>query len=337
MSELLVEVIRGPLVESRHFGDVAVVDRHGNVLYAVGDPHRVTFARSTAKPVQALPLVESGAADHYGLTEEELAVVCASHSGEQMHEDVVRRLLARAGIEEDKLRCGIHPPYHGPAYETLLRAGRDVTAVHNNCSGKHAGMLVLARYLGADLDTYLQPDHPVQGLIVQALCDLAELGPDDVVVGVDGCGAPVFGLPLFRLALMYAKLADPAECADLRRKALDRIFRAMTRHPHLVAGTERFCTALMQAGKGRIVGKTGAEGVYCVGLKEQGIGIALKVDDGNTRAAYPAVVEVLHQLGVLDAQDLETLEPFWHPKLRNHQGAVVGHLRPRVVLKRCAS
>jgi L-asparaginase II len=333
MSELLVEVVRGPLVESRHYGDVAVVDRSGQVLWAVGDPERVTYARSAAKPLQALPLVESGAADHFRMTSEELALACASHSGEEVQAERVRALLQRIGIDESYLRCGVHPPYHVPSYEQLLRAGSAPGAIHNNCSGKHAGMLALAKYLGADLEGYLDMEHPVQRQIRDAVAEVCEVAADKLAIGIDGCGVPVFGMPIRNLALAYAKLADPSGLPARRAEALRRLYDAMTRHPELVAGTERFCTALMQAGRGDVVGKVGTEGVYCVGLREKGWGICVKVDDGNARAAYPTVVETLRQLGVLSPDQLVELSTFLHPELRTHQGTLVGHIRPVFTLR----
>lgn len=328
MSEQLVEVLRGSLVESRHSGDIALVDSTGKLLWSVGDPGRVTYARSSAKPLQALPLVESGAADYFGMSDEEIALACASHNGEPAHVERVAQFLTRIGITPDRLRCGVHPPYYGRAYEDVLRSGNDVTAVHNNCSGKHAGMLAMAKFLGADLDTYQQQDHPVQRQILTAIAELCDLSTDDVVLGIDGCGVPVFGVPLAKLAMAFAKLASPAGLTEPRATALRRIAQAMIRHPHLVAGTDRFCTTLMVAGQGSIVGKAGAEGVYCAGLLNHGVGLCVKIDDGNSRAAYPSVVEALAQSGLVDAAVIEQLLPVHRPELRNHQGTLVGQLRP---------
>jgi L-asparaginase II len=328
MSELLVEVRRGGIVESRHFGDLAIVNRQGRLLWYAGDPYRVTFARSSAKPWQTVPLIETGAADAFQMTTEEIALSCASHSGEEQHVGRVLAFLERIGISPEKLQCGAHAPYHAPSYEELLRSGREVTAVHNNCSGKHAGMLALAKFLKADLDTYLNLDHPVQQQILNAVSELCEVAKEDIAIGIDGCGVPVFGLPVIRMAHAYAKLADPSGLPERRQAALTRICQAMLAHPNLVAGTERFCTALMEAGGGAIVGKAGAEGIYCVGLPEAGIGLALKVDDGNARAAYPAVVEALRQAGLVSDRVVESLQAFHNPELKNHKGTVVGEISP---------
>ncbi|MCL6598538.1 MAG: asparaginase [Alicyclobacillus macrosporangiidus] len=330
MSELLVEVVRGPLVESRHLGDIVVVDTAGRLLWSAGDPQRVTYARSSAKPLQALPLVESGAADAFGMSDEEIALACASHSGEEAHTGRVLAFLQRIGIDPSHLRCGAHPPYHAPSYERLLRSGASPEAIHNNCSGKHAGMLALAKFLGADLDTYLEPDHPVQRLILQAVAEVTGVPQEDIVLGTDGCGVPVFGLPVDRLARAYAHFSAPSApvLGTRRAAAMRRIARAMVSHPHLVAGTERFCTDLMSAGQGTLLGKAGAEGVYCAGVMGTGIGLCVKVDDGNARAAYPAVVETLAQAGLVSEEVLSKLSGFRRPQLRNHAGTWVGEIRP---------
>ncbi len=328
MSELFVEVRRGGIVESRHFGDLAVVDRQGKLLWYAGDPYRVTFARSSAKPWQTVPLIESGAADAFQMTAEEIALACASHSGEEQHVGRVLAFLERIGVAPEKLQCGAHAPYHTASYEELLRSGREIAAVHNNCSGKHSGMLALAKHLGADLDTYLNLEHPVQQRILAAVSELCEIRKQDIAIGIDGCGVPVFGMPVIKMALAYAKLADPSGLPEARQAALTRIRQAMLSHPNLVAGTERFCTALMEAGGGVVIGKAGAEGIYCVGLPEAGVGLALKIDDGNARAAYPAVVEALSQTGLVSERVVESLRAFHKPELKNHKGTVVGEIAP---------
>ena len=328
MSELLVEVWRGQMVESLHRGDVAVVDSHGNLLYYAGDPQRVTYARSSAKPLQALPMVESGAVDSFHMTDEEIALACASHSGEEQHVLRILAFLSRIGIPPEKLRCGTHAPYSQPAFELLLKRGEEYTAIHNNCSGKHSGMLAFAKFLNADLDSYLLLEHPIQQRILQVVSEMSEVNKDQIELGVDGCGVPVFGLPVQNLALAFAKLADPSELQPDRATAVRRIVTAMMKYPHLVAGTERFCTGLMEAGQGQVLGKAGAEGVYCAGIPAEGIGICVKVDDGNSRAAYPVVVETLRQLSLVSEEALAALEGFRNPILQNHQGTVVGELKP---------
>ncbi len=328
MSDLLVHVTRGSIVESRHRGDIAVVNGEGELLWSLGDPDRVTYARSAAKPMQALPLVESGAADAFDMTDEEIALCCASHSGEEMHVERVSALLARLGFTETDLQCGVHAPYRSQAYEQLLQTGSPVTAIHNNCSGKHAGMLAMAKFLGADPAGYLDLNHPVQQQILAVVSELCEVPVGDIAIGVDGCGVPVFGVPLARLAMAYARFTRPVGVSSQRAEAMSRIAQAMMRYPELVAGTDRFCTTLMGSHPGHLLGKTGAEGVYCAGLVDYGIGLCVKVDDGNSRASEPSVVETLLQTGLVPANVLERLQAVHHPVTRNHQGTVVGRLEP---------
>lgn len=333
MSEMLVHVTRGEVVESRHQGDIAVVDGEGKVLWSLGDPNRITYARSAAKPMQALPLVESGAVDAFDMSDEEIALCCASHSGEEMHVERVAAFLHRLGFSDTDLLCGIHPPYSGTAYEQLLRNGGALTAIHNNCSGKHAGMLAMSKFLGADPAAYLDLHHPVQQQILKSVSEVCEVAVDDISVGVDGCGVPVFAVPLDRLAMAYARFARPVGVTNARANAMRRITTAMMRHPELVGGSDRFCTTLMRAYSGHLVGKLGAEGVYCVGLVDHGVGLCVKVDDGGSRAADPTVVEALSQTGLVPTEVIDRLDAVHHPIAKNHQGTVVGRLDPVFELK----
>lgn len=323
----IVDVYRGPLVESSHYGHIAVVDLQGNILHSVGDPQRLTFARSSAKPLQAIPVVESGAADRYQFSPADIALCCASHSGEAQHVNRAAAMLSRIGLSPDALQCGTHIPHDQEGYKQLIRAGGELTPLYNNCSGKHSGMLALACHMGADPAGYRQVDHPVQVAMRAAVADLAGMKPEEIVIGVDGCGVPVFGLPLYRLALAFAKLSDPSDLPEARRQAVERITSAMMAHPEMVAGTNRFCTDLMGALRGRVIGKAGAEGVYAAGIMGKGIGIAVKVEDGNIRAAYPAVVAVLEQLGCLNETDLQALQHHRVPVIKNARQEVIGQLR----------
>ncbi|SEB84204.1 asparaginase [Paenibacillus sp. GP183] len=323
----LVHVYRGPLIESKHYGHIAVVDLSGNVLHGLGDPRHVTFVRSSSKPLQAIPVVESGAADRYQFSQADLALCCASHNGEQRHTDRVMDMLARIGVPHEALQCGTHAPRDQDNYKKLIRSGGELTPIYNNCSGKHTGMLTLASHLGADLSSYRDIDHPVQVLMRSAVADMTDMPAEDIVIGIDGCGVPVFGVPLDRLALAFAKLSDPSGQPEPRRQALERITAAMMAHPEMVGGKDRFCTDLMSALPGRIIGKAGAEGVYAAGLMGEGIGIAVKVDDGNARAAYPTVVAILEQLGYLGEADLKALEAHRVPSIQNAREEIIGKLQ----------
>jgi L-asparaginase II len=323
---VLVEALRGALVESRHRGAVAVVDAAGRAVLALGDVERPVYPRSAIKALQALPLIESGAADRYGLGDEELALACASHSGEPGHVETASRMLARAGLEPSALRCGAHWPIHQPSAQALARAGGAASALHNNCSGKHAGFLCAACALDADRETYVEPSHPVQREVKAVLEGLAGAAIGEDVCAVDGCSVPTWALPLKALALAFARFGCGQGLAPERAKAAARLRAACAMHPWHVAGTGRFCTGIMQRLGARVFVKTGAEGVFCGALPEQGIGIAIKCDDGGGRAAEVTMAATLWRLLDADA-DRAALEPFVRPTLRNWNGTVVGGLR----------
>lgn len=327
MAIKLVDVYRGSIVECEHWGDIAVVDTGGKLVAWAGDPGHVTYMRSSAKPIQALALVESGAYDELKLTPRELAIACASHSGQPEHVDAVRSLLAKAGVEETALQCGIHPPGHQPSAIALYAAGQEPTAVHNNCSGKHAGMLALAKFLGYDLDTYLNPDHPLQERLLQVVSSLSGEPQEGITRGTDGCGVPVFGLRLRGMATAFARLADPSALSPLRRESLQKIAAAMQAHPLLIGGSGRFDTRLLEAGGNRLVLKGGAEAVHCLGHVQRGFGLAVKIRDGRSRAIPPVVLRVLDQLGALEDDLREALADDIRPLNTNHRGEDIGQLQ----------
>jgi len=325
MSGILVNVTRGGMVEARHRGDLVVADSTGRVVFALGEPRLRTYWRSAAKPFQAVTLVEEGGMEHFGLDGPELAVIAASHGGEEEHLRAVASLLAKIGCSESDLACGAAAPLHPPAAESLMRRDRPFTPIHNNCSGKHAGMLALCRLRDWSLREYWRPDHPVQKNILDVVAEVTATPAEDIVTGVDGCGVPVFWVSLDRMALAYARLAGPR--TDARHgRALKVIRDAMVRHPFFVAGTGRLDTALMEATGGRVAAKAGAEGVYCAALVDQGLGLSLKIEDGAGRAVAPVVIEVMRHLGWLTEKELARLEPWRHPVVRNHRGEVVGEL-----------
>lgn len=324
----LVEVTRGALVESWHRGAMAVVDAHGRVRAGWGDIERPLYARSAIKPVQALPLLETGAFDAYRLTDAELALACASHGGEVQHVERVAAWLQRLGLTADDLRCGVHPPSHRASAEALLAAGQAATTLHNNCSGKHAGLLTSAVYNSEPLNDYLQPGHPVQQRWRRVLADLSDSELDGAPEGVDGCGIPVLGLGLRATALALARLADPAGLNTTRAAAARRIVRAMAGYPELVAGSGRFDTIVMRLTGERAVVKTGAEGFYSAILPTLGLGVALKIDDGGGRASAVAVGALLGHLGVLTGADQQALAAVLQPPIYNHAGKLVGAIRP---------
>ncbi len=317
---VVVEVLRGELVESVHRAAVAVADSGGGRVAVWGDVDRPAFPRSSLKPIQALPLVETGAAEHFGVTEEELALACASHGGEPRHTEPVAAWLARLGLSETDLECGAHAPTH---MATACRI-ETPSALHNNCSGKHAGFLTVARHLNVPTRGYITPDHPVQRLVREAIEQLT--GGIELPWGVDGCGIPAFAPPLAATAAAMALLADPAILDPCRRKAAHAVVDAMRRHPLLVAGEGRQDSAVMTA-LPAIAVKGGAEGFTIAILPERGLGIAVKADDGARRCAETVLLAVLDRLGEIDDTAREHLAEWLEPPIRNMAGRIVGKVR----------
>ncbi len=328
---VLVEVVRGQRIESRHRGAVAVVDSDGGVIFAAGDVAQPVFPRSAIKALQALPLVESGAADRYKLTDEELALACASHGGEAAHVEGVTRMLAKAGLDASALRCGTHWPLSQPAAFALARSGTP-SALHNNCSGKHAGFLCLACAKNADLDSYWQPEHPVQHEIHAVLEDLTATTLPPHVRAVDGCSVPTWAIPLENLARAFTKFGTGLGLPPARARAAARLRVACARKPWFVAGTGRFCTEIMQLLGARAYVKTGAEGVFCAALPELGFGIAVKCDDGAGRAAEVITATLIARFLPLTDAERVALVRFAQPVLRNWNGIEIGGLRPTAAL-----
>lgn len=326
---VLVELTRGALVESVHRGAIAISDARGDIVFALGDIALPAYPRSSLKPIQALPLLESGAADAFQVSDEEIALACASHSGEPMHTRRVAAWLARLGLGEQDLACGIHPVRYEPVAEEMVRHGEKPTRIHNNCSGKHTGFLAVARHWNVATAGYERHEHPVQQAVAKAIGELAGI-TQEIPWGVDGCAAPNFAIPLASFAHALAQFANPENLAPERARAVQRIFAAMVAHPELVAGTDRVCTALMRAGSGRVAVKTGAEGFFAAIVPESGLGIALKIDDGAGRAAETAIAFVLDRLGLVDHGRVRDLI---HTPLRNTRDTVTGERRPSVALE----
>jgi L-asparaginase II len=326
---VLVEVTRGSQVESRHRGAFAAVDTEGRVPLSAGAIDQPVYPRSAVKPLQALALVESGAAEAFGLADAEVALACASHAGEPQHADAVAAWLARLGLSPDDLACGGHAPGNPEAARALAAAGRSWDARHDNCSGKHTGFLTLARHLGASTRGYTALDHPVQQRILGVLEQMT--GLDDLTAqprGTDGCGIPTIAVPLGNLALAMARFGEPDDQPERRQAACARIARAIAAHPAMIAGTGRLDSAIAEALGTRCLAKTGAEGVYAAALPELGLGLALKIDDGATRAAQVALLRLLDRLGLLDGDASRRLADFARPAVTSRAGETVGEVRP---------
>lgn len=327
----LAAVERGGRIESVHRGTVAVADRDGRLRYLAGDPALPLYLRSACKPLQALPLVEGGGVEKFELTGAELAVVCASHAAEPVHLEAVGSILSKIGLDPSALRCGPHVPLDPATAAALARSGRSPEPIHNNCSGKHAGMLASCRLHGWPTETYLEPGHPLQRRIAAIIAEFCADG-EPLPHATDGCGVPTFHATVGQLARAFARLADPRDLPAPRAAAVRRIGDAMAAHPVMVSGTGRLATVLMEVLGDRLFCKGGAEGGFGIALRGRGLGIAVKVDDGNARAMGPILVEVLRQLGAAGPAEAAALAAHARPDVLNTRGEIVGAIRPLVHL-----
>jgi L-asparaginase II len=324
----LVEVTRGPEVESHHRGQIVVVEAGGNLRHSLGDPEALTCMRSLAKPFQALPVLSTGAASAFGFGATDLALFSGSISGQDFQTELVTQVLTRIGLTPESLQCGSHPPLHRATAQALSKAGLKPTALHHTCAGKHAGMLSLCVHHGWPTADYLNPGHPVQQLILGAVARMVGVPQAQIPVAIDGCSAPTFYVPLKNIALGYARLA-----AAQPDSPAGTLLAAILAHPRHVAGDGRLETAAMQALPGRIFAKSGAEGGYALALVEEGLGVAMKIEDGNQRALNPAIVAIMEQLGLLPPAARETLAAYRRPPVLNHRRQEVGWIQPVFALK----
>ena len=327
--QLEVIVRRGTIAESRHHLEAALCDTEGRLEAGTSDPATVTTFRSSAKPFQLLPLVERGHADRYGFTEEQLAIMAASHTGSPYHVQLVQGVLTQIGLGVEQLVCGYHEPSDPESLARLRSGAESRSALYNNCSGKHAGLLALCRAEGWPVEGYQLLEHPLQQLLRRTVAECCALAPEALGTAVDGCSLVVFALPLSAMARGYARLVDATRRTDgdVRTRALARIARAMTSHPVAVEGQGRVSTTLMQVTKGRLLAKGGAEGLQLVGLMDRGLGLAIKCDDGAMRATGPAAIAVLEHLGMLSGTELAALADHRAPKVMNVVGHEVGGLQ----------
>ena len=337
---VLVETRRGDAVESFHRGALAVVDTDGALLASLGDIERPIFPRSAVKALQALPLVASGAADAFGLPDEALAMACASHGGEPAHTQRVSATLAGAGLDAAALECGAHWPAHEATLRAMVRVGASISALHNNCSGKHAGFLCLGCVLddGADprgfLRDYINPEHPVMRVVTAALQATTGVDPAHAPRGIDGCSIPTYGIPLRRLALAFARFGSGVGLSAEHALAARRLRQAVARAPFFVAGSERFDTRVMERLGERVFCKAGAEGVYCASFPERGLGIALKIDDGGYARAAGVAMAAIIEVGVtLDNDEAQFMHRFSNATLSNWNGIAIGRVEAAQALR----
>lgn len=341
----ILELIRGSIVEATHLGTIAVVDSTGKLLHSHGDPHTVAFLRSSAKPFQALPFVEQGGVEHYSYTQAEIALSCSSHETAQLHLDTVQGMQKKIGIEENNLQCGPHLPGDPAKLKEVIIQDIHPTANFNNCSGKHTSMLAFAKMRGLPLENYLAFDHPIQKDILRTLSEMCGIEMEKVALGIDGCSAPNFAIPLANAALGMARICDPRDLSETRAAACNKITAAMIAHPEMVSNYGEFDYELMHIANGKIVTKRGAEGFQIIGLMpgvygERGVGIAFKVTDGDktsmsdkletsVRVRPPVTLEILKQLKALNESQLQALEKFGPVKtLKNYAGLTTGRSQP---------
>lgn len=326
-SPVLVEVTRGDDVESRHRATAVIVTAEGSLIDTWGDPALPVFPRSSIKPIQAMPLILSGAADAFNLSDAELTIACGSHNGEPGHVDLVEKWLKRIGCTPDDLGCGGHLPYHALSAEALLRQGGSPSRLHDNCSGKHAGFLTLARHLGMPVQGYLKPDHPVQREVMKAMAFMTGFTPAAAASGIDGCGIPAYAFPLRALAWSIARFGAPETLPPNYAAAATRLLQAITAAPWYIAGTARFCTVAMDALKERIIVKAGAEGVFMAAFPGKKLGVALKIRDGAARAAEVLMAGLIRRIEGIDLAAYPALNDLASPILRTRTGEPTGLIR----------
>ncbi len=328
INPVVVDVIRRGEVESCHRGSAVVVDRDGQIVFSIGQSRRFIYPRSSLKFIQAIPLVESGAADHFKLGAKEIAMACASHNAEPFHTETVIAWLKKLGLDSEALECGPTRPLSENAAWELAARGETPTRVHQNCSGKHSGMLTLAKFMGVETRGYSEYQHPTQAAWMKVLGELAGLDIFSMHWERDGCGLPAIFMPMDKLALAYSRFANTDRLGDVRGAAMQRIRDAVTRYPEMVAGTARCCTGVIRNSRGSVLVKTGAEGVFGGFIPEHGLGFALKVDDGASRGSEVMLGALLEKLGLIDAALGSTLAQWFNPEIKNSQGHVTGQVVP---------
>lgn len=327
--EPLVAVTRNNYIESVHYGYICITNSHGEIIYSSGDINTSIFFRSSAKPLQIIPLIDSGAAKAFGFTMGDIALACSSHSGDWVHQERVSQILDRLNLTDKNLLCGIMEPYDGHERLRLASAGISPTVFHCSCSGKHTAILALAKFKGYSIQNYREISHPIQKDLQETVAYFADIDSKIIRTGIDGCGIPIYLLPIKNIALSYSKLImETLDPHGKYHQACRLVFDSMTSYPEMVAGEREFCTDLMRVAGDRLIGKVGSEGVYCVGVKEGHLGICIKIADGNERALFPLVLQTLMDLDILKSKDIEMLKDWYRPKVKNNLQEVVGEIVP---------
>lgn len=325
MSEIVLHYTRGNHVENIHRGDVAVVNCEGKILNSIGNPNLPMFWRSAAKPFQALAFVKNGGLEKYNFSDEELAILVSSHSGEDFHVNLVKNILKKLGVDENVLDCGVLRPLNSKVYKKMIQNGENFSAIHNQCSGKHSQIIALSIMFGFPVENYIRPEHPAEKIIFQHVAMAAKIPEKNLEIGIDGCGVPVFYLPLYNMALAYARLSTP-KLGDWQdyEVAATKIRDAMSKFPKIVSGTGRIDSAVTEITNGRIIAKVGSDAVYCLAVKDENIGISFKIEDGSFAAVTPMVIAVLKKFDLISKTEFDELEKIFPPILKNHRGEIIG-------------
>ena len=334
MNSVLAEVYRGKTIESVHYGSIAVVDSKGKLIYSLGDPYFVTYLRSSAKPFQAIPLMTSGAANEFGLTQKEIAIISGSHNGQKIHTDTVKSILKKIGLSEKDLQCGVHIPHYYTANNITPSKGKRFTPIHHNCSGKHSGVLALSVYFGWDIKNYLDNNHPAQKMILKAVSEICQYPGKNIGIGIDGCGMPVFAMPIYNMAVGFSNLINYGSKNEKTSKAYKMIVDSMRKYPEMVSGEGRLDLGLAIASKNNILAKAGGEALSCSGILNKRWGMAVKIADGGQRAIGPVVIEALKQMGLLNEKQILKIKKFAHPVIKNFRGDEVGFIQAEFRLKK---
>lgn len=334
----LAAVTRSGYIESVHFGYICVCDSDGKIIYNLGDPKTQIYFRSSAKPIQAVPLIQTGAAAAFGLSKPEISLACASHSGQEVHQRTTLEILSKLELGQENLHCGIMQPYNEAENKRLKAQSQQPTVLHCSCSGKHAGMLALSKFRGYNMENYEHMEHPVQQEILEAVAEFTDMDAASIPLGVDGCGVPIYLLPMQKIALAYAKMADYSQKPDHPyHHACKTIVEAMYEYPEMVAGDYEFDTELMKAVKPKLVAKVGCEAVYCIALLEQKLGVCIKIIDGNERAVYPVVIQLLLEHGILNEEEYEKLRCWHRYAIKNNLEETIGEIVPVFHLENAAA
>ena len=328
MSEVVIKIYRGNLIENLYRGDLSIVNKNSNSIYSLGDEQKLTYWRSAAKPIQALPVIYSGAFQKYGFTDQELAIMAASHNGEEKHIRLVSSILEKINLSEKDLKCGICPPVYRPTANYLKKNGITISPIYNPCSGKHVAQLALCQYYGWPIDDYYTVNHPVQQMILDVVSNISEYPKENIYLGIDDCTVPVFGMPIKNMSKAYASIANWELLSKKYKQAAQKIFSSLLDNPEIIGGTDRFDTDLMKVLDGNLIAKSGADGVFCIGIrndkKNSGLGITIKMESGNMRFMPMAVIRILGQTRILSEKQIQKLKKYIPSDILNYRDEKIG-------------